>query len=67
MRSEEDVRETMQHADTMLDRFDEHNAHMESIGVGVIRETLKWVLEENESGDLLEELREDVALEDDDD
>jgi len=60
MRSEEDIRETMNHAETMFEEFDEHEAYMESIGVGVMRETLEWVLEENESGDLLEELREDV-------
>lgn len=61
MRSEEDIRETKEHAATMFERFDENEAYMESIGVGVIKETLAWVLEEDD-GDLLEELREDVGL-----
>ena len=60
MKDEEEIRETLAHAETMYDVFEEQEAYMESIGVGVVRETLKWVLEEGDHDNLLEDLREDV-------
>jgi hypothetical protein len=60
MQSEEDIREALNHAETMQNRFDDAEAYMEGIGVGVISETLKWVLEQDDFDTLLEDLREDV-------
>jgi len=60
MKNEEEIRETLAHAETMYDVFEDQEAYMESIGVGVVRETLKWVLEEGDHDNLLEDLREDV-------
>lgn len=60
MKEEHEIRETLRHSETMYDVFEDQEAYMESIGVGVVRETLKWVLEEGDHDNLLEDLREDV-------
>lgn len=60
MQSEDDVREARNLADTMNERLEESGNHMESIGTGVIVEVLDWVLEQDEHGSLLKDLREDV-------
>ena len=61
MKEEHEIREALEHAGTMYDEFERQEAYMESIGVGVIRETLKWVLEEDDFDTLLEDLRDEVS------
>jgi hypothetical protein len=60
MKEEDEIREALEKAGIMYDEFERQEEYMESIGVGVIRETLKWVLEEDEFDTLLEDLREEV-------
>jgi hypothetical protein len=60
MKSEEEISEAQELAETMAERYEEADRNIEGIGVGVIEKTLGWVLETDEHDTLLEDLREDV-------
>lgn len=63
MKSQEEVEDAYEYAKEMSNRLDDEEHHLESIAPAIIAKTLGWVVEEEGSMNLLEDLEEDIESE----